>query len=133
MSPSRDTDAGTDAGGTTAIAGQAGTSPGAAAAGAGATAAANADKAVTRSFWDALYRRDWTAIATFFDKTSEYTDVPSPPDDVARGPEERLGRFAQSRGGHSGITLNRRTSRSPAPCSSCGIRRGARRPSPDRR
>jgi limonene-1,2-epoxide hydrolase len=38
-------------------------------------------------FWDTLYRRDWDTIATFFAEDSEYTDVPSPDDDVARGPE----------------------------------------------
>jgi limonene-1,2-epoxide hydrolase len=39
------------------------------------------------AFWEALYRRDWDAIAGFFGPDSEYTDVPSPADDVARGPD----------------------------------------------
>ncbi len=47
--------------------------------------AANKDRVT--EFWATLYRRDWEAIATFFGPTSEYTDVPSPEDDVARGPE----------------------------------------------
>jgi limonene-1,2-epoxide hydrolase len=44
------------------------------------------NKEIVRGLWDALYRRDWEAIAGFFDAGSEYTDVPSPADDVARGP-----------------------------------------------
>jgi limonene-1,2-epoxide hydrolase len=45
------------------------------------------NKARVVAFWDALYRRDWDAIGGFFGPDSEYTDVPSPADDVARGPE----------------------------------------------
>jgi len=44
------------------------------------------NKEIVRALWDALYRRDWDGIAGFFDARSEYTDVPSPADDVARGP-----------------------------------------------
>ncbi len=46
-----------------------------------------ANKARVTEFWATLYERDWEAIATFFGPASEYTDVPSPDDDVARGPE----------------------------------------------
>jgi limonene-1,2-epoxide hydrolase len=46
-----------------------------------------ANKQRVQAFWDTLYRRDWGAIATFFTDASEYTDVPSPADDVAHGPE----------------------------------------------
>jgi limonene-1,2-epoxide hydrolase len=45
------------------------------------------NKERVREFWDTLYRRDWDAIAAFFEEDSEYTDVPSPDDDVARGPQ----------------------------------------------
>jgi limonene-1,2-epoxide hydrolase len=45
-----------------------------------------ANKDRVRSFWTTLYERDWEAIAGFFGPDSEYTDVPSPADDVARGP-----------------------------------------------
>jgi limonene-1,2-epoxide hydrolase len=45
------------------------------------------NKATVRAFWDALYRRDWVEIAGFFGPESEYTDVPSPADDIAHGPE----------------------------------------------
>jgi ketosteroid isomerase-like protein len=44
------------------------------------------NKEIVRGLWDALYRRDWDGIAGYFDAWSEYTDVPSPADDVARGP-----------------------------------------------
>jgi ketosteroid isomerase-like protein len=44
------------------------------------------NKEIVRRLWDALYRRDWDGIAGCFDARSEYTDVPSPADDVARGP-----------------------------------------------
>lgn len=45
-----------------------------------------ANKDRVRSFWSTLYERDWDTIAGFFGPDSEYTDVPSPADDVARGP-----------------------------------------------
>jgi ketosteroid isomerase-like protein len=44
------------------------------------------NKERVRAFWAALYAREWEQIGTFFAADSEYTDVPSPPDDVARGP-----------------------------------------------
>jgi ketosteroid isomerase-like protein len=46
-----------------------------------------ANKQRIHEFWEALYRRDWTAIGSFFAEDGEYTDVPSPADDVAHGPE----------------------------------------------
>jgi ketosteroid isomerase-like protein len=48
---------------------------------------ADTNKETVERFWDSLYRRDWDDIAQFFGPDSEYTDVPSPPDDVARGSE----------------------------------------------
>ena len=50
-------------------------------------------------------RRDWDAIGGFFGPDSEYTDVPSPADDVARGPELR-----SSPGSASGSSGSRGTS-----------------------
>ncbi len=47
---------------------------------------AAADKALVEGFWAALYARDWDQVATFFGPDSEYTDVPSPADDIAVGP-----------------------------------------------
>ncbi len=54
---------------------------------------ASANKEVARSFWDALYERDWERIGTFFTEDSEYTDVPSPEDDVAHGPTQIVARL----------------------------------------
>jgi limonene-1,2-epoxide hydrolase len=51
----------------------------------GSDTAANKERVT--EFWATLYERDWEAIAGFFGPESEYTDVPSPEDDVARGPE----------------------------------------------
>ena len=48
--------------------------------------AAEDNKRRIQQFWATLYARDWDAIAQFFATDSEYTDVPSPADDVARGP-----------------------------------------------
>jgi limonene-1,2-epoxide hydrolase len=45
-----------------------------------------ANKERVEGFWSDLYARDWEAMARYFVADSEYTDVPSPPDDVARGP-----------------------------------------------
>jgi limonene-1,2-epoxide hydrolase len=47
---------------------------------------AKANKERVLAFWNTLYERDWDGIAGFFVAGSEYTDVPSPSDDVARGP-----------------------------------------------
>ena len=47
---------------------------------------AEANKEMVRQFWNTLYERDWDGIARYFAEDSEYTDVPSPADDIARGP-----------------------------------------------
>jgi limonene-1,2-epoxide hydrolase len=54
---------------------------------------ASSDKRRVLEFWDALYARDWDAIASFFTADSEYTDVASPADDVAHGPEQVVARL----------------------------------------
>jgi limonene-1,2-epoxide hydrolase len=54
---------------------------------------AAANKERVQQFWAALYARDWEAIGSFFDEDSEYTDVPSPPDDIARGPTQVVARL----------------------------------------
>jgi limonene-1,2-epoxide hydrolase len=53
----------------------------------------DADKERVREFWSALYERDWDKIGGFFVADSEYTDVPSPADDVARGPDQIVARL----------------------------------------
>jgi limonene-1,2-epoxide hydrolase len=54
---------------------------------------AAANRAVVAAFWDALYRRDWDEVAGFFDEGSQYTDMPTPPDEVARGPAQIVARL----------------------------------------
>ena len=58
-----------------------------------AASSAAADKARVGEFWAALYERDWERIASFFTDDSEYTDVCSPADDVARGPAQVVARL----------------------------------------
>ena len=54
---------------------------------------AASDKLRVLEFWATLYARDWDAIASFFTPDSEYTDVASPADDVARGPDQVVARL----------------------------------------
>lgn len=51
------------------------------------------NKATIVRFWDTLYSRDWEAVGTFFAPDAEYTDVPSPEDDVALGPDQIVARL----------------------------------------
>lgn len=53
----------------------------------------DANKERVDEFWSVLYERDWDRIRTFFIAESEYTDVPSPADDVARGPDQIVARL----------------------------------------
>jgi limonene-1,2-epoxide hydrolase len=55
--------------------------------GQGAAVAGQTNKELVQSFWETLYARDWDGIASYFTDTSEYTDVPSPADDLAVGPD----------------------------------------------
>ncbi len=47
-----------------------------------------ANKQLIEKFWRDLYRRDFAAVGAYFAENGEYTDVPTPEDDVARGPAE---------------------------------------------
>ncbi len=51
------------------------------------------NRATVEGFWGALYDREWERIASYFREDSEYTDVPSPADDVARGPTQIVARL----------------------------------------
>ncbi len=53
----------------------------------------SSDKATVSAFWEALYERDWERIAACFGPDSTYTDVPSPADDIAVGPEQIVARL----------------------------------------
>jgi ketosteroid isomerase-like protein len=44
-------------------------------------------------FWDDLYRRDWEAVGRYFARDSEYTDMPTPAEDVARGAAQIVARL----------------------------------------
>ena len=50
-------------------------------------------RAIVDQFWDALYRRDWDALASHLADDCAYTDMCTPADDVARGPAQILGRI----------------------------------------
>jgi ketosteroid isomerase-like protein len=51
------------------------------------------NKQRVQELWSSLYDRDWDRIAACFADDSEYTDVPSPPDDVAHGPAQIVARL----------------------------------------
>jgi limonene-1,2-epoxide hydrolase len=48
---------------------------------------------IVDKLWLDLYRRDFDAVGAAFAPDGEYTDVPSPADDVARGPAEIAARL----------------------------------------
>jgi ketosteroid isomerase-like protein len=50
-------------------------------------------KRAVQQLWDELYARDFDAVGAHFLDDGEYTDVPSPDDDVARGPAEIAARL----------------------------------------
>lgn len=54
---------------------------------------AETPRSIVERFWVTLYRRDWDAIAPFFGPTSTYTDMATPADDVAVGPQQILKRL----------------------------------------
>ncbi len=51
------------------------------------------NRALVEQFWADLYRRDFDAVGAYFADDGEYTDVPTPPDDVARGPAQIAARL----------------------------------------
>jgi limonene-1,2-epoxide hydrolase len=54
---------------------------------------AEANRRLIETFWAALYSRDWDRVASFFSDASEYTDVPTPPEDLARGVTQIVARL----------------------------------------
>jgi ketosteroid isomerase-like protein len=50
-------------------------------------------RAVVERFWTDLYRRDFAAVGAYFAEDSEYTDMPTPAEDVARGPAQIAARL----------------------------------------
>jgi limonene-1,2-epoxide hydrolase len=51
------------------------------------------NRELVEQFWRDLYTRDWAKVATYFGPASEYTDVPTPPEDVARGAAQIVARL----------------------------------------
>jgi limonene-1,2-epoxide hydrolase len=56
------------------------------------SAAANRTRA--EELWETLYRRDFAGVGAMFAADGEYTDMPTPPEDLARGPEQIAARLA---------------------------------------
>ena len=52
-----------------------------------------ANRALIERFWVTLYERDFDGVGAFFADDGEYTDMPTPPEDVARGPEQIAARL----------------------------------------
>ncbi|HEX5616589.1 MAG TPA: nuclear transport factor 2 family protein [Acidimicrobiia bacterium] len=50
-------------------------------------------RAIVETLWRRLYEKDFDAVGAFFAPDGEYTDVPTPADDVARGPEQIAARL----------------------------------------
>jgi ketosteroid isomerase-like protein len=50
----------------------------------------NADdnRALVERLWKTLYERDFDGVGALFAADGEYTDMPTPAEDVARGPEQ---------------------------------------------
>jgi ketosteroid isomerase-like protein len=67
------------------------------------------DRAFVEKFWDTLYARDFDAVGAFFADDGEYTDVPTPADDVARGPGQVAARLRVGLEPLSGISHDVRT------------------------
>lgn len=55
--------------------------------------AADENRKVIEGFWEDLYRQDLAAAASRFAPDGTYTDVGTPEDDVARGPNEIVQRL----------------------------------------
>jgi ketosteroid isomerase-like protein len=51
------------------------------------------NKRAVEQLWRDLYERDFDAVGARFHDDGEYTDVPSPSDDVARGPDQIAARL----------------------------------------
>jgi limonene-1,2-epoxide hydrolase len=68
------------------------------------------DRTIVETLWTRLYERDFDGVGALFAPDGEYTDVPTPADDVARGPEQiaarlRLGLEPLSQIGHTVRTI----------------------------
>ncbi len=66
------------------------------------------NREVVEGFWADLYRQDLEAAASRFTADGEYTDVTTPDDDIARGPEEIVRRLTLGWGPLSALRDERR-------------------------
>ena len=48
---------------------------------------------LVEQFWTDLYRRDFEKVGAYFAPDGEYTDMPTPAEDVARGPAQIAARL----------------------------------------
>jgi ketosteroid isomerase-like protein len=53
----------------------------------------NSNKAIVERLWETLYERDFDGVGALFADDGEYTDMPTPADDVARGPAQIAARL----------------------------------------
>lgn len=53
----------------------------------------NEHRELIERFWATLYERDFEGVGAFFADDGEYTDMPTPPEDVARGPAQIAARL----------------------------------------
>jgi limonene-1,2-epoxide hydrolase len=51
------------------------------------------NREIVERLWADLYQRDFDAVGAAFADEGEYTDVPTPTDDVARGPQQIAARL----------------------------------------
>lgn len=70
--------------------------------------AADENREVIEGFWADLYRQDLDAAASRFAPEGTYTDVETPEDDVARGPDEIVRRLDLAFGKLAGLRDERR-------------------------
>jgi len=50
-------------------------------------------KGIAAAFWDCLYERDFEGLKAFFTPDARYTDIGSPADDLAIGPDQIVARL----------------------------------------
>ncbi|MCX6512427.1 MAG: nuclear transport factor 2 family protein [Actinobacteria bacterium] len=50
-------------------------------------------KVIAAAFWDCLYERDFEGLKAFFASDARYTDIGSPADDIALGPDQIVARL----------------------------------------
>ncbi len=70
--------------------------------------AADENRRLIEGFWADLYRQDLQAAAARFAPDGTYTDVETPEDDVARGPDEIVARLTLAFGKLAGLHDERR-------------------------